>query len=134
MSNYNNIKPYNEFNHTAATRGGVDKYIDELKKDPFYRLTANVRDADEAETSEILSAVDNLSDDDLTISSSTSTIRAIPSRVRFMKEPFFSNPITFLMMDTVSASSNSRTMEGLTACTISRHAAYPTEISLNRNA
>ena len=32
MSNYNNIKPYNEFNHTAATRGGVDKYIDELKK------------------------------------------------------------------------------------------------------
>ncbi len=32
MSNYNNIKPYNEFNHTAATHGGVEKYIDELKK------------------------------------------------------------------------------------------------------
>ena len=57
---------------TDLVRNGVREYIEELKKDPFYRLTANVRDADEAETSEILSAIDNLSDDDLTISSSTS--------------------------------------------------------------
>jgi len=32
MSNYNNIKAYNEFNHIAATRGGVDKYISELER------------------------------------------------------------------------------------------------------
>ena len=57
---------------TDLVRNGVQEYIEELKKDPFYRLTVNVQDADEAETAEILSAVDNLSDDDLTISSSTS--------------------------------------------------------------
>ncbi len=57
---------------TDLVRNGVREYIDELKKDPFYRLTANVRDAEEAEAAEILSAVDNLSDDDLTISSSSS--------------------------------------------------------------
>ena len=57
---------------TDLVRNGVRKYIDELKKDPFYRLTANVRDAEEAEAAEILSVVENLSDDDLTISSSTS--------------------------------------------------------------
>ena len=57
---------------TDLVRNGVREYIEELKKDPFYRLTANVRDAEEAEAAEILSAVDNLSDDDLTISSSTS--------------------------------------------------------------
>ena len=50
----------------------VRDYIEGLKKAPFYRLTSNVRDAEEAEAAEILSAVDNLSDDDLTISSSTS--------------------------------------------------------------
>ena len=57
---------------TDLVRNGVREYIEELKKDPFYRLTANVRDAEEAEAAEILSAVDNLSDDDLTISSSAS--------------------------------------------------------------
>ena len=57
---------------TDLVRNGVREYIEKLKKDPFYRLTANVRDAEEAETSEILSAVGNLSEDDLTISSSAS--------------------------------------------------------------
>ena len=57
---------------TDLVRNGVRKYIAELKTDPFYHLTVNVRDADETEAVEILSVVENLSDDDLTISSSTS--------------------------------------------------------------
>ena len=55
---------------TDLVRNGVNQYIEELKKDPFYRLTVNVQDADEAETSEILSEMEGLSDDDLKISSS----------------------------------------------------------------
>ena len=57
---------------TDLVRNGVHEYIKGLKKDPFYRLTENVQDADEAESAEILSAVDSLSDDDLRISSSSS--------------------------------------------------------------
>ena len=59
--------------HTSVTdlvRNGVREYIEELKKDPFYRLTANIQDAEEAESAEILSAMEGMSDDDLTISSS----------------------------------------------------------------
>lgn len=31
MGNFENIKPYSDFSHTAAGRGGVDKYLSELK-------------------------------------------------------------------------------------------------------
>ena len=55
---------------TDLVRNGVHEYIEELKKDPLYRLTARVQDASEEETAEVLSAIDGLSDDDLTISSS----------------------------------------------------------------
>ncbi len=55
---------------TDLVRNGVNQYIEELKKDPYYRLSVNVQDADEAETSEILSEIEGLSDDDLKISSS----------------------------------------------------------------
>ena len=51
-------------------RNGVHEYVEELKKDPFYRLTANVREASAEESAEVLSVIDSLSDDDLTISSS----------------------------------------------------------------
>ncbi len=54
---------------TDIIRNGVREYIAELKKDPFYRLTANVRDASEEESAEVLSAIADLSDDDLSISS-----------------------------------------------------------------
>ena len=50
-------------------RNGVMGYIDELKKDPLYRLTMNIRDASPEESDEILTAVESLSDDDLSISS-----------------------------------------------------------------
>ena len=55
---------------TDLVRNGVNQYIEELKKDPYYRLAVNVQDADEAETSEILSEIEGLSDEDLKISSS----------------------------------------------------------------
>ena len=51
-------------------RNGVHEYVEELKKDPFYRLTANIREASAEESAEVLSVIDSLSDDDLTISSS----------------------------------------------------------------
>ena len=55
---------------TDLVRNGVNQYVEELKKDPYYRLTVNVQDADEAETSEILTEIESLSDEDLKISSS----------------------------------------------------------------
>ena len=48
----------------------ISDYLDKMKSDPFYRLTACVEDADEEETAEILEAVSSLDDDDLTIASS----------------------------------------------------------------
>lgn len=35
MSNYKNLKPYNDFNHTAAGFGGVEKYIRSIKSNSF---------------------------------------------------------------------------------------------------
>jgi len=54
---------------TDLIKNAVKEYISELKSDPFYRLTANVQDATEAESTEILNEIDKLSDDDLTIAS-----------------------------------------------------------------
>ena len=47
----------------------VKEYIEELKNDPFYRLTVNVEDASAEETGEILAEIDHLNDDDLCITS-----------------------------------------------------------------
>lgn len=54
---------------TDLIKNAVKEYISDLKSDPFYRLTANVKDASAKESEEILTAIDKLSDDDLTISS-----------------------------------------------------------------
>ena len=54
---------------TDLIRAALKEYLDELKQDPFYRLTANVEDASPEESDEILTAVSGLSDDDLSISS-----------------------------------------------------------------
>ena len=54
---------------TDLIRGALKEYLAELKQDPFYRLTANVEDASPEESNEILTAVSELSDDDLSISS-----------------------------------------------------------------
>ena len=54
---------------TDLIKNAVKEYLSELKNDPYYRLTANVQDASEEETTEILTEIDGLTDDDLTISS-----------------------------------------------------------------
>lgn len=54
---------------TDLIRNAVKQYVTELKSDPFYRLTANVDTASEAESAEILAEIEGLSEDDLTISS-----------------------------------------------------------------
>ena len=56
---------------TNLIREVVRSYISELKDDPFYRLTANVQEVSAEESEEILSAVSEMTDDDLTISSTT---------------------------------------------------------------
>ena len=54
---------------TDLIKNAVKEYLTELKSDPFYRLTANVQDASEEESAEILSEIEELTDDDLTIAS-----------------------------------------------------------------
>ena len=55
---------------TDLIKEALSEYIEKMKSDPFYRLTANVEEADEEETAEILDAINSLDDDDLTIASS----------------------------------------------------------------
>ena len=54
---------------TDVIREAIHEYLERIKKDPFYRLTANVEDASAEESAEILEEIEGLSDDDLTISS-----------------------------------------------------------------
>ena len=54
---------------TDVIREAIHEYLEKVKRDPFYRLTANVEEASEEETAEILEEIEGLSDDDLTISS-----------------------------------------------------------------
>ena len=54
---------------TDLIKNAVKEYLAELKSDPFYRLTANVQDASEEESAEILSEIERLTDDDLIIAS-----------------------------------------------------------------
>ena len=52
---------------TDVINEALDAYLPKMKQDPFYKLTANVKDASKTETQEILSEIENLSDDDLEI-------------------------------------------------------------------
>ena len=54
---------------TDLVKQAVKEYIEELKNDPFYRLTVNVEDASAEETGEILAEIDRMNDDDLSITS-----------------------------------------------------------------
>jgi hypothetical protein len=54
---------------TDLVKNAVREYIIELKNDPFYRLTANVPEASEEESEEIMAAIEEMSDDDLAIAS-----------------------------------------------------------------
>lgn len=52
---------------TDLIKNAVKEYLENLKRDPFYRLTANVQQASPDETEEILAKIENMTDDDLTI-------------------------------------------------------------------
>lgn len=52
---------------TDLIKNAVRAYIAELKKDPFYRLTVNVQEASEEESENIMSEINEMTDDDLTI-------------------------------------------------------------------
>ena len=54
---------------TDLIKNAVKEYLAELKRDPFYRLTVNVQDASEEETAEILTEIEGLTDEDLSIAS-----------------------------------------------------------------
>ena len=48
---------------TDVVMDALDEYLPKMKNDPFYRLTANVEEASEEETQEILGELESLSDD-----------------------------------------------------------------------
>ena len=52
---------------TDLVKDAIKEHVSKLKKDPFYRLTANVENASEEETEEILGEIKNMTDDDLSI-------------------------------------------------------------------
>ncbi len=52
---------------TDVVREALHEYVDRMKADPFYRLTANVENASEEETAEILEELEGLSGTDLEI-------------------------------------------------------------------
>jgi hypothetical protein len=52
---------------TDVINEALDAYLPKMKSDPFFRLTASVRDASEAETEEILADLESLEDSDLEI-------------------------------------------------------------------
>lgn len=54
---------------TELIKKAIKKYLRELKEDPFYRLTANVQNASDEETAEILAEIENAAPDELEISS-----------------------------------------------------------------
>lgn len=54
---------------TDVIKEAVREYVGKMKQDPFYKLTANVQEADKEESTEILDEIESLSDDDLSISS-----------------------------------------------------------------
>lgn len=66
------IKEVTRVYHMTLTeffKEAAEDKLEEMKKDPFYRLTANVEDASKEESEEILDEISALSDDDLKISS-----------------------------------------------------------------
>ncbi|MBR5970905.1 MAG: hypothetical protein IK016_11275 [Lachnospiraceae bacterium] len=48
----------------------LQEYLEKMKADPFYRLTANVQEADRKESTEVLDEIGQMTDDDMTIVSS----------------------------------------------------------------
>ena len=53
---------------TDLIKEAVREYVWKMKQDPFYKLNANVQEADTKESSEIQDEIESLTDDDLSIS------------------------------------------------------------------
>lgn len=54
---------------TELIKEALDDYLDKMKTDPFYKLSANIAEAEAAESAEILESINSLKDDDLAITS-----------------------------------------------------------------
>jgi len=54
---------------TEVFNEALDAYLEEMKKDPLYRLTANIETVSDEENKEIMDAMDDLSAEDLEIAS-----------------------------------------------------------------
>lgn len=52
---------------TEVVNEALEEYLANIKKDPFYRLAANIKNASEGESKEILSQIEMLSNEDLQI-------------------------------------------------------------------
>ena len=54
------------FKMSAAdfVRNAVREYTEQKKQEPFYRLTANIEEADPEESAEILALIDSMTEDD----------------------------------------------------------------------
>ena len=54
------------FGMSAAdfVRKAVREYVEQKKREPFYRLTANIEEADPEESAEILALIDSMTEDD----------------------------------------------------------------------
>ena len=52
---------------TDVVKEAIREYVDQMRKDPFYRLTSNIEDASPEENEEVLAELESLTDDDLTI-------------------------------------------------------------------
>ena len=53
---------------TDVINEALDEYLLKMKNDPYFKLTANVQNASSEESEEIISAIESLSDEDLSIS------------------------------------------------------------------
>ena len=52
---------------TDLIREALKEYIERMKQDPYYRLTANIQEASPAESEEILSAIEHMSAEEMRI-------------------------------------------------------------------
>ena len=69
LNNFKHVIGVFNKSFSEAVKEALKDYEDKLKMDPFYKLTANVEEASTEESDEILSEIESLSDDDLSIAS-----------------------------------------------------------------
>ena len=67
ITDMKNVAGVYHMSMTDLIKEAIMDKLTALKNDPFYRLTACVKEASEEETEEILADIESLSDDDLTI-------------------------------------------------------------------